>query len=556
MEENGIFRSLSAENLSTVFENSCDGFFLMNENLELCYVNNTMQEWVGCKSGAGASLYDVMCLGENRQLLLQHCDIARSGTPTRFTCKLQAAHQAPRWLEISLQHLPDAKLMGIARDIGEHKQEIERLHYQSTHDPLTGLHNRTEAIHLLRELPAPLPGRERALLIVELQHFNIINDICGLAAGDELLRQVAESIRGVILQRDFAARVGGKKFLVLCNECSLDLAYARAWALRDKISLLNVECNNRRFDIGSSIGFTTIRQDTDVMLAISEADSACHFARTLGFNRIHAYTPNGNHNYRQQEAEWIARIANAFEHERFQLFYQNIQQIEGGQQADEHYEILLRMQDDEGRFITPDEFIPPAEKYNLMPLIDRWVIRTLFARNAAAWRTAMRKQNGGIAQPVTLCCVNISGASLNDDYFPEFLRDQIALHQVPPQAVCFEITETVAVSDLKKAKELIMDLRAIGFRFALDDFGKGMSSFAYLQTLPVDFLKIDGSLVKNIDTNHNDLRMVEAISKLAQGMGIKTIAEYVKNQAVIDMLQRVGVDYVQGFGIHEPEPLL
>jgi EAL domain-containing protein (putative c-di-GMP-specific phosphodiesterase class I) len=382
--------------------------------------------------------------------------------------------------------------------------------------------------------------------------------MCGLAEGDKLLCHVADFIRSALKVRDVAARIGGKKFSLMCRDSSMDKAYTKACEIRDKLIAFKFECNGHKFDLSASIGFTLVHQDdnSDKHLAMSEADSACHYARHLGHNRIHAYLKNGNNAYRQQESEWISRIVSAFENERFQLFYQNIQQIENGNGGDDHHEILLRMLDENGVHISPGEFIPAAEKYHLMPLIDRWVIRTLFARNAELWRATFILQQADATTPTNLCCINISGSSLNDEYFLEFLRDQIALHKVPPQAVCFEITETVAVNDLEKATHLIKTLRAEGFRFALDDFGKGMSSFSYLQSLPVDFLKIDGSLVQNIDINKIDLCMVEAINRIAQEMGIKTIAEFVKSQKVIDMLQTMGVNYVQGFGIHHPEPLL
>jgi len=559
-EEDVVSHSSSLNSLSAYFANSWDGFFLMDEYMELCCANKTMQGWIGVQTHEVArfNLHEAIGMGESHELFMQHCRLAFTGIPTKFKYLLRPAKNEPKWLEISLQRLPDAKLLGIARDIGDHKQEIDRLQQKSSQDELTGLLNRNEFLKTLKNLPAPFHGREQSLLVIELERFNLINDMCGLAAGDELLCHVANEILSVLNAGDIAARIDGKKFAMLCRVSSMELSYEKACQIRDRLTAFKFECNSQKFDIGVGIGFTLIKHDTadNKYSALSEADSACHYARNMGHNRIHAYSLNGNNTYRQQESEWISRIATAFENERFQLFYQNIQQIGSGNNTDEHHEILIRMLDENGGHVTPDEFIPAAEKYNLMPLIDRWVIRTLFARNAMLWRTAFGLQQGDATLPSSLCCINISGSSLNDDYFPEFLRDQIALHNVPPQAVCFEITETVAVNDLEKASRLIKGLRADGFRFALDDFGKGMSSFSYLKTLPVDFLKIDGSLVQNIDINKIDLCMVEAINRIAQEMGIKTIAEYVKSQRVVDMLQALGVNYVQGFGIHHPEPLL
>jgi len=560
MEEDVVSGSSSIKNLSGYFANSCDGFFLINVFMEFCCTNETMQGWIGVQTDPleRLSLHDVIGIGDSEEVFLQHCRRAFTGVPTKFEYLLRTADDVPRWLEISLQRVPDKKLLGIARDIGDYKQEIARLQNIFGHDELTGLPNRNELLRVLRDMPAPIDGREQALLIIELEHFNVVNDMCGLAAGDKLLCLVADDIRSLSGTRDVAARIGGKKFALLCRDSSMDSAYAKATEIRDRLTAIKFELNNNKFEVGVGIGFTLVHSDipSSHHSVMSEADSACHYARNMGHNRIHAYSLNGNNAYRQQESEWISRIASAFENERFQLFYQNIQQIESGCEYDEHHEILLRMLDENGDHVTPNEFIPAAEKYHLMPLIDRWVIRTLFARNADLWRTVFDLQKIDASLPMSLCCINLSGASLNDDYFLEFLRDQVALHKVPPQAVCFELTETVAVNDLEKASRLIKALRADGFRFALDDFGKGMSSFSYLQSLPVDFLKIDGSLVQNIDINKIDLCMVEAINRIAQQMGIKTIAEFVKSQRVIDMLQAVGVNYVQGFGIHHPEPLL
>lgn len=560
-EDKGIFHSFSEKNLSAYFANSHDGVFLINECMELLYANATMQEWLGIKiqsnKNSTLSLIDLVAVGDSKSVFLENSQKVLTGTSSKFQCMVLPMQNEPIWLEISLQRAPYAKILGIARDIGGHKQALDRLQSQSCKDELTGFLNRNEFMRMLQSMHPSSYEREHALLMIELEHFGIVNDMCGLAAGDDLLCQISEIIRRTQGRQDTVARMGGKKFAILRFGSNLDNAYAKACEIRDNITALVFEHCGNKFKVGASIGLTSIRHDggSDKQSLINEAESACHYARSIGHNRIHAYSPNGNNIYRQHESEWISRIASAFENERFQLFYQNIKQIEGVREGDEHHEILLRMLDENGEYVPPGQFIPAAEKFNLMPMIDRWVIRTLFARNAILWSGPASQQKKGDGIPKTLCCINISGSSLNDDYFPEFLRDQVALHKVPPQSVCLEITETVAVTDIEKASSLIRSLRAEGFRFALDDFGKGMSSFSYLRSLPVDFLKIDGSLVQNIDNNKNDLCMVEAINRIAQEMGIKTIAEYVNSQKVIDLLQAMGVNYVQGFGIHHPEPL-
>jgi EAL domain-containing protein (putative c-di-GMP-specific phosphodiesterase class I) len=326
--------------------------------------------------------------------------------------------------------------------------------------------------------------------------------------------------------------------------------------LHDAFEHFRFAWEGKHFGIGVSIGIASIQPiNNGADCVLSAADAACYVAKKKGRNQIHVYAESAECSSLQREIAWISRITEAFENDRFRLFYQNILPIGSEYGCYSHREILLRMIDKDGRQIEPGEFVPAAEKYHLMPLIDRWVIRTLFSSKAAIWRAALAMLENCEECSMPLCCVNLSGASLNDEYFPVFLRDQLSLYQIPPQSLCFEITETVAINNLEKVSALITELKALGFRFSLDDFGSGMSSFSYLKSLPVDFLKIDGSLVKNMDHDKTDFCMVEAINKIAQEMGIKTIAEFVGNHGVIEKLQSIGVDFAQGYSIHQPEHL-
>lgn len=548
--------------LQAYLNNAYDGVFTIGEDLKFRFANITLAGWMnetGMENGCSI-LPGLIGLSESMDLFVHKCEIALAGTPVRFECLIRPRHSLPRWVEISLSRAslprPEIVITGVARDISAHKHEITKLKRQAGFDELTGLLNRRELTRRLQALAAHPQENHHALLYLDLDQFKAVNDACGHLAGDELLRQVAKIIQDTMQDNGTLARVGGDEFAILLENCTPEAAEAAAVAIREAASNFRFYWGGKRFDIGVSIGIAIItpkNEGTDC--ALSAADSACHVAKEKGRNHIHVHSGSMECAYRKQEAGWISRITEAFEENRFRLYYQNILPIGPDYGCFDHREILVRMIDEHGRQIEPGEFLPAAEKYHLMPLIDRWVIRTLFSRNNELWNSAYQLLQPGGKAAMPLCCINLSGATLNDEYFPDFLKDQIELHQIPPQAICFEITETVAIGNLEKVCELIQDLKALGFRFALDDFGSGMSSFAYLKSLPVDFLKIDGSLVRDIDESRTDLCMVEAINRIAQEMGIQTIAEFVKNNDVIKKLRSIGVNYAQGYGIHQPESL-
>ncbi len=283
------------------------------------------------------------------------------------------------------------------------------------------------------------------------------------------------------------------------------------------------------------------RHSRSVPALLSAADTACYTAKNKGRNRVQAFQRDDVELAQVHgEMEWVARITKGFEEQRFRLYFQRIAPIQGTE-AGEHAEVLLRLEDEDGQLIPPAAFIPAAERYNLMPSLDRWVIRRAFVAY--------------MSRPAEDACrdtlsINLSGASLTDDYFLDFVRDQFAIYGMPPCAVCFEITETAAIANLGQAVRLIGELKKLGCRFALDDFGSGMSSFAYLKNLDVDYLKIDGALVRDMV----DFAMVEAINRVGHVMGLQTIAEFVENDAILAKLRELGVDYAQGYGLHQPEP--
>lgn len=452
----------------------------------------------------------------------------------------------------------------VVRDITERKQaEIalreseQRLAWQATHDALTGLVNRRQFDCYLEQAvtSATISNAPSCLCYLDLDQFKVVNDTCGHIAGDELLRQVTALLQAQVRSVDVLARLGGDEFGLLLHNCRLEQAASIANALRESIEAFRFIWEDKTFRIGVSIGLVGIDADDCSMSKIlSAADVACYAAKNQGRNRVHIYQTSDRELAQQQgDMYWIARIDKALEENRFCLYYQSIVPTSLTAQHGEHYEVLLRLRDEQGELVPPMAFIPAAERYNLMHVIDRWVISTLFATQAQHYRQSWQRCQQ--EKYKCLYAINLSGASINDDNFIEFLHQQILLHQIPPQVLCFEITETVAITNLTKAINLIQHFKHLGCSFALDDFGTGMSSFSYLKNLPVDYLKIDGNFVKDILTDATDLAMTEAINTVGHVMGIKTIAEFVENETILDKLRALKVDYAQGHGIAKPQPL-
>lgn len=445
----------------------------------------------------------------------------------------------------------DSRTIGavlVAHDVTESRRAAAQLAHQARHDALTGLINRREFDQRLQNLlDSPDIGERRhALLYLDLDQFKIVNDTCGHTAGDELLRQLSSILQNQLRAADTLARLGGDEFGILLENCAAEPALHVAEALRQAVSEFHFVWHDKTFTVGASIGLVSfggdIRCQTDIL---SAADTACYVAKDTGRNRVHVYRPDDRETAsRHGEMQWVGRIRHALAANRFRLYYQPIAPVAGSHAL--HVELLVRLQDENGEIVPPMAFIPAAERYNLMSLVDRWVIR-----QALSQFDRLYPETG---QPLELCAINLSGTSLSDDTFAEFIKEQLALHPAAAGRICFEITETAAIANLAKAAALIQDLKALGCRFALDDFGSGMSSFGYLKHLPVDFLKIDGGFVKDMVHDQVDAAMVEAINNIGHVMGIRTIAEFVENDAILERLQQLGVDFAQGYGIGKPMP--
>jgi diguanylate cyclase (GGDEF)-like protein/PAS domain S-box-containing protein len=438
----------------------------------------------------------------------------------------------------------------VFHDVTESRELNRRLSYHASHDLLTGLVNRREFESRVERSLKSAKARESsyALCYLDIDQFKIINDTCGHSAGDVLLGQVGALLKSKVRWRDTLARLGGDEFGILLEACSLDEALRTAEVLREAVRNFRFTWEDRVFRLGASVGVVPIAADNeDVASILSAADSACAAAKEGGRNRVHSFAENDIELMRRRrEMQWAARINSALEEGRFELYRMTIQPLQRNEPG-QHYELLLRMRDESGRMVSPDNFIAAAERYGLTPAIDRWVIEA-----ALRWLVSEADEREKLA----MCSINLSGQSLGDDKFLPFVIEQFQKSGIDASKICFEITETAAVASFSQANRFIQALRELGCRFALDDFGTGLSSFGYLKHFPVDFLKIDGSFVREILHDPIDREMVRSINEIGHLTGKKTIAEFAENAEIIQMLTSLGVDYAQGYGIAQPQRVL
>ena len=447
-----------------------------------------------------------------------------------------------------------SSILLVCEDVTEAHDLGEKVVYQASHDALTGLANRSEFDRKVNELVALVHAEreraersEHALCYLDLDQFKVVNDTCGHLAGDELLRQLGDLLRKSLRRHDFVARLGGDEFGVLMYDCSTSEALKACEKIRDMIGDFHFGWEDRSFIIGVSIGVSAINETSgSAVELLKEADAACYVAKDQGRNRVHVFRPDDEQlSVRRGEMQWVSKIKEGLEQKRFCLYGQPIVSLfENAERL--HFEVLVRYQDKNGQIIPPGAFLPAAERYNLVSAMDRFVIRHLFEWIA---------KKPDFLNNLAICSINLSGVSLSDETMLAFISEQFSLWAVPTDKICFEITETAAIANLSRATKFINQLRGLGCLFSLDDFGSGLSSFAYLKNLPVDFLKIDGLFVRDIVDDKVDLAMVRAINEVGHIMGKKTIAEFVENEQIFNILNELGVDYAQGYGIGKPVPL-
>jgi diguanylate cyclase (GGDEF)-like protein len=456
-------------------------------------------------------------------------------------------------LSVSLIKL-DGKphLLAVANDVTELRELNELLSYQASHDALTGLHNRREFGRRLDSAIVAMDqgGQASALLYFDLDHFKIINDTSGHFAGDQLLSQLAALLGSHLIQGETLARLGGDEFGILLERTTTVEALAFAERLRHEIDNFIFSREERIYAVSVSIGVVMIdHPGLSQRELLSLADTACYMAKARGRNRVHLYSETDEETIRQRkEMEWASRLRQALIDGRFILHYQELAELWPGEQAEGiHMELLLRLRDEDGSMVSPGAFIPAAERFGLMLQLDRWVVETALANFSAL-------HPSGAA--VHLCAINLSALTVEDETFAQFVLDRLEEYNVPPERICFEITETAAVASMARVIDLMNRLRRVGCKFSLDDFGAGMASFGYLKNLPVDYVKIDGSFIRNIETDAVSYLIVRTVTEIGHQLGLRVVAEWVADEKSREIIRGLGVDYAQGFAIHKPEAAL
>lgn len=438
----------------------------------------------------------------------------------------------------------------VFRDVTATRRMAQRISWAATHDPLTGLANRREFEAKVDAalLSARKQGRQHVVCYMDLDQFKLVNDSSGHQAGDALLKQLAELLRGRLRESDTLARLGGDEFGALLEGCGMDRARLIAAEMLAAVRAHRFSWEGRVYSVGISIGLAPLGPDTGSRTELfSAADTACYMAKEQGRNRVCVYqSSDAEMARRSSDMGWAARLGGALEQGRFLLYYQPYLPLAAGASGGRHVEILLRLIDEQGRVVLPAAFLPAAERYNIMPGIDRWMLATVFERYHELAAT--------LGAP--LCCaVNIAASTLNAEGTLDYIRELAARHPLPPGAICFELSESAALAYLRSASQFMLAVKALGFSVALDDFGVGTNSLSVLKGLPIDYLKIDGSFVRNITQDAVDREMTESINRVGHLMGVRTVAEDAESQGVIEALRGMGVDYAQGFGFAEPAEL-
>ncbi|MAS11625.1 EAL domain-containing protein [Salinisphaera sp.] len=539
-----------------------DAVITTNAHGEVDYLNPRAEQMLGVPTAdAIGEHFDTLCnfVDNDRNItangLVQAC--LNTGTIQERDEDLTLYDRAPQTtghtVKVTISPIRDGHqhVVGtviVLHDITRLQQISRELAHQANHDLLTGLPNRRAFEHLLGEFLAETgQGHHHALCYLDLDQFKLVNDTCGHDAGDEMLRQISNQISSQIRVGDTLARLGGDEFgLIMCH-LSLTDAKIKAEALRTEIDRFRFRWNDKLFRLGASIGVAAIdREAVSTTELLRRADTACYLAKEKGRNQVYIYRGDSDETLtRHGDMQRMQQISEALDNDRFELFAQIIQPIDQRTHSRCGVELLLRMRDSDGAILSPQNFLLTAERYNVAARIDRWVLKRAVALIAAA---------GDDHAAIEHYSINISGQSITDEHFVDYARGLIEASSVDPRRLVFEITETTAVTNTRRAGELIRSLRALGCRFSLDDFGSGLSSFSYLKNLPSDFIKIDGKLVSNILQDPVERSIVEAINQVGQAMGLLTVAEHVESRALLDALRTIGIDYAQGYHVARPIP--
>ena len=551
-----------AERMSAQYRESEARFRSLNERLPalvllargdgtITYANRAARDRLGLAEDATDAPSLEAVLGEPGLLVQSALELVPQDAPMVHSVELVGTSGARFWATLSLSRieLEEAPhILAVASDITELRALTEQLRHQATHDSLTGLANRHAFEQQLDQVLArPGAHEDCALLYVDLDQFKLINDTSGHYAGDQLLGQLAHQLKASLEPGEMLARLGGDEFGVLLERGGEARARRVAERLRLSIDGFVFVWEGRTYSITASIGVALVgRAGLGKRELMAMADTACYLAKERGRNRSHVFVDTDDDaSTRRSEMEWVNRVRWAMEEGRLGLDFQELAPLRGARPGEgAHFELLLRLHDESGRPVPPGAFIPAAERFGLMPQLDRWVVSTALANFD-------RLHPSG---KVALCAINLSGPTVDDEDFAGFVLDALRRHKVPPHAICFEITETAAIGNMVRVRRFMQRLREVGCRFALDDFGAGMSSFGYLKNLPVDMIKIDGSFIRELESDPMSFSIVRAVTQIGHQIGLKVIAEWVGSDATCELLRLLGVNYAQGYFLHEPEP--
>ncbi len=541
--------------LRLVLDNVPAMIFYTDTSLRYLLANKRYADFFGVdpEEIVGMHIRDVIGTSTYRQYHA-YLEAVLAGSAVSYKRDVHFADGSLRFVEVTL--IPDVDAEGrvlgwysLSRYITENVEAESRISHMIHHDALTDMLNRSELEARLRTLLTGMSGASHILLYLNVDLLKMINDSCGHAAGDEALRQIAAILRANVAGGHMLTRMSSDEFGVLLENVTLEQAREQAEAIREAVHAARFAWKDRSFSMGVSIGVVAL-EGQNVADLLAAGDAACQAAKNKGRNRISIFQPGDNEiALRRSQIDWRERILHALEHNQFRLYWQAISPLREQAGDPRHYEVLLRMSGAGKNVIAPMAFVPAAEHFGLMPLIDRWVVSATFAANMA------HHQDEGSPHTI-VAAINLSGQTLGDEHFPDFLHEQFAQFPINPRSICFEITETAAISNLGQAIRFMNEFKRIGCQFSLDDFGSGMSSFGYLRNLPVDYLKIDGSFIRNLHRDSIDYAMVESINHIGHLLGKITIAEFVESARTLQLLKKIGVDYVQGYFVGKPQSQL